>query len=56
MDIRFSIDQEVLFEKNGISYTFIITEIRIDESGIYYTGCDDIGSVGEYKQKDLKTP
>lgn len=54
MFTKFAIGQTVLYSKDGISYTFEITEIRIDDSGKYYSGNDESGPVGEYLEKYLE--
>lgn len=54
MFTRFAIGQTVLYSRDGISYTFEITEIRIDDSGKYYSGTDESGPVGEYLEKYLE--
>ncbi len=54
MFTRFAIGQTVLYSKDGIIYAFEITEIRIDDSGKYYSGKDESGSVGEYPEKYLE--
>jgi hypothetical protein len=54
MFTRFAIGQIVLYSKDDISYTFEITEIRIDDSGKYYSGKDESGPVGEYLEKYLE--
>lgn len=54
MQTRFRINDVVLFEKDDVSYEFQINEIRIDDSGIYYSGFDagDI-AVGWHLEKHL---
>ena len=54
MTTRFAINDIVAYEKDGVSYEFEISEIRIDDSGIYYSGVDagDI-AVGWHLEKYL---
>lgn len=54
MFTKFAIGQIVIYSKDDISYTFEITEIRIDDSGKYYSGKDESGPVGEYLEKYLE--
>jgi hypothetical protein len=54
MDTRFAIGYVVLYEKDGMSYEFEITEIKIDSTGIWYAGEDAGGiPVGYHKEKFL---
>jgi len=54
MTTRFAINDIVAYEKDGIFYEFEINEIRIDDSGIYYSGVDAGDcSVGWHLEKYL---
>jgi hypothetical protein len=54
MTTRFKINDIVLFNDNNSSYEFQILEIKIDESGIFYSGIDaDLIQVGWHKEKFL---
>jgi hypothetical protein len=54
MTTRFAIYDIVAYEKDGVFYEFEIHEIKIDDSGIYYSGFDagDI-QVGWHLEKYL---
>jgi hypothetical protein len=51
METRFGIGEAVDFQGKSV----IIDEIRIDDSGIYYSAIDEDGQRGIYKQSDLKS-
>jgi hypothetical protein len=54
MTTRFKINDIVLFSDNNSSYEFQILEIKIDESGIFYSGIDaGLIQVGWHKEKFL---